>query len=349
MSGLNNIPEGTNIVKNRIQINKLLSEARANVKPTKCILCGKEINSCCNSHSVPQLSLKSIALNGKILLANTLIGIEPVNFEGGIRNSGTFYLICNCCDNTFFKEYEDAQCLLKKPTDKMLAEIAVKNILLQLSKRYIEKELYKLCQERLQMFENPEDMQDLNQIDIDEYRTELFLHKDIVESNKNGCYQLLFWKILPYKIPIAMQSAVVLRKDMEGSEINDIFNMSKEVRMQYLHLAILPMDGESMVLAFYHKRDKLYKKLWHQFNSSSLDKCLGFINYIIFAYTENYFISPRIKDEIKNNIKLIQLSQEVDEIPQMGLLNIQNDYGKGYKAISPDEIPNFLSEEWKII
>ena len=81
---------------------------------------------------------------------------------------------------------------------------------------------------------------------------------------------------LPYTIPIAMQSAVALAKDMEGNSINDVFDLSKNVRMQFLQIAILPLDGKSVVLAFYHKRDKLYKRLWHQFNCSSEEKCLRY-------------------------------------------------------------------------
>lgn len=35
------IPEGTDVINVRTQMNKMLSEARKNAKPTKCILCGK--------------------------------------------------------------------------------------------------------------------------------------------------------------------------------------------------------------------------------------------------------------------------------------------------------------------
>ena len=58
MSLFDNIPEGTDIIEVRKKVNKMLSEARKKAKPPKCILCGKEQSSFCNSHSVPQMCLQ---------------------------------------------------------------------------------------------------------------------------------------------------------------------------------------------------------------------------------------------------------------------------------------------------
>lgn len=148
MSKLIDIPEGTDIIELKKRMSRMLSKARAESKPTTCIMCGKPKTSFCNSHSVPQLSLRNIADNGKLLLASSLIGIEVVEAEGGVNNSGTFHYICNDCDGTFFQDYENESNLLSYPTDKMLAEIAVKNFLLQLSKRAQEKALNKGMQEQ---------------------------------------------------------------------------------------------------------------------------------------------------------------------------------------------------------
>jgi hypothetical protein len=177
--------------------------------------------------------------------------------EKGVNNSGTFHFICNECDGTFFQDYENEQNLKSMPTDKMMAEIAVKNFLLQLSKRSQEEELYRLLQNKFKAFTNPEDLKEITGLDVNEFEQEILFHKNIVERNVSGGYQILFWKILPYKVPIALQSAIALPKDFKGNEINDVFDMSANVRMQYMHLAVLPLKAESVVLAFYHKRDKL--------------------------------------------------------------------------------------------
>ena len=129
-----------------------------------------------------------------------------------------------------------------------------------------------------------------------------------------------------------MQSAIAVTKDMEGNEINNIYNMDASVKMQYLHLAILPVEGSSVVIAFYHKRDKLYRRLRHQINSIS----------------ENYYISKKIESEIDANESLQRLAQENDGNPNLGMLGVDNFWGLNYKPVDKNEIPNFLEKEWAV-
>lgn len=350
MSKMIDIPEGTDIIEVRKRMSKLISTARKEAKPDVCILCGKPQTSFFNSHSVPRLALKNIAINGKVLLASTVMGIEEIiDIEDGVKGSGTFHFICNDCDGKFFQDYENEQNLKLKPTDKMLAEIAVKNFLLQLSKRAQEKILHRELQKKFDAYCNLEDLEKIKSLDVKDYTEDLQFHKYIADNNVEGGYQILFWKVVPYKVPIAVQSAISLEKDLEGNEINNTFDMSKSVRMQFMHLAVLPMKGESVVLAFYHKRDKLYRKLRHQINSISEQKVLQFLNYIIFAYTENYFISKSIQSTIETNEKLQKLGRENSGNPDFGFLGLDNYFGIGYQPISMDEIPNFLSAEWAVV
>lgn len=350
MDLFNDVPNGVDKITIRKKMNKMLAEARKKAKPTKCMICGKNQTSFCNSHSVPEMFLKEISENGMLLHATASIGMdfEIVDLEDGIKRSGTFHNICNECDNSFFQDYENPDNIVVKPTDKMLAEIAVKNILIQLDKREIEKQLIEVQQEQYNLYVNPEGGINLKELDIKEYEAEFELHKTISVDNRKGEYQILFWDVLPYCVPIAMQSAIAMPKDMYGEQINDVFDFSKTTRMQYMHMAILPLKNESVILAFYHKRDKLYRNLRHQINSSSKEQILEFLNYVIFAYTENYFISKRIQQTIETNENLRKLSQENNEYPELGMLGINNMFGIGYKPITRDEIPNFLSEEWAI-
>lgn len=344
------VPEGTDKIAVRKKMNAMLSEARRNAKPQTCILCGQNQTSFCNSHSVPQMSLREIADNGKLLHASSLIGFdfEIVDLEDGVNRSGTFNYICKKCDGTFFQDYENPNNIEKYPTDKMLAEIAVKNILLQISKRAVEKQLIPIQQRELKAFSNPQDGIDLKDLDTNEYLTELQFHKNIVDTNETGCYQILFWDLLPYRVPIAMQSAIAMSKDMCGGQINNVYDYRDTTRMQYLHLAILPLDQKSIVLAFYHKRDKLYRNLRHQFNSTSKDNILKFLNYVVFEYTENYFISKKIQQEIETNEALQKLSRESNGLPEMGMLGLSNLFSHGYTPVTPDDIPNFLAPEWAV-
>ena len=181
--------------------------------------------------------------------------------------------------------------------------------------------------------------------DIEDFQNEILLHKTAIEDNLKGAYQIIFHEVLPYKTPIAFQGSLTLIRDMYEYSVNDTSNHSKNNRIQKLHLAILPLKEKTMVLAFYHKRDWKYRSLKSQFNSSDRLKKLDFLNYLIFAYTENYYFSPTIKEKIRTNEKLVLLSQELFGEPNLG----QYVGVDSYKRVEPDEIPNFLLEEWAIM
>lgn len=145
-----------NNIELRKELSRMLKKARANAKPDKCIICGEPQTSFCNSHSVPQMVLKKICDDGELLYINSLVGLEAVNMKKGINNAGTFHFICNTCDGNLFQGYEDAEILKKYPTDTMLAEIALKNVLLMLSKRNEEKALFDIAQKERKGFLNKE-------------------------------------------------------------------------------------------------------------------------------------------------------------------------------------------------
>lgn len=165
----------------------------------------------------------------------------------------------------------------------MLAEIAVKNFLLQLNKRYTERHLYRILQRELHMFENVEELYDTVELDIKDYFDDMEFHKNIALNGIEGGYQVIHYELLPYRIPIAFQSAIALDKDMKGYQVNDLHDFSPETRIQFLHLAVFPMKDTSVVIAFYHKRDKNYQRLRHQFNSINKETKLKYLKYLIFA------------------------------------------------------------------
>ena len=93
MSLFDNIPEGTDIIEVRKKVNKMLSEARKKAKPPKCILCGKEQSSFCNSHSVPKMVLKNIAKAGKLyrnISKERMINILRSNLKVTTQEKGFF-------------------------------------------------------------------------------------------------------------------------------------------------------------------------------------------------------------------------------------------------------------------
>lgn len=163
-------PLEVNTVDIRKRMSGMLSEARRKAKPTICIICGKPKTSFCNSHSVPQMALRPIAENGIVLQASAVLGVDEkiIDIENGVNKSGTFNYICNVCDNSFFQDYENPDIIVRPPTDKILAEIAVKNMLLQLSKRAVERELIKILQREFKAFSNPEVGMNIKNLDFAE-------------------------------------------------------------------------------------------------------------------------------------------------------------------------------------
>lgn len=335
-----------------IAVRKKLSEiekrAREEAKPECCILCGRKVSSFCNSHSVPRMVLKSITENGMLLHASAVVGIEFVNNENGINKSGTFHFICDDCDHTVFQDYEDPQNLLQYPSDKMLAEIALKDILLQLSKRAIEKKITDLIQNEFHFFENPEALKEIENLDVRDYSDDLELLKAIILNNEENVFNVLFWKKLPYKVPLVLQTAIALEEDMNGNQINDVFDMDEKARISNMHLCVFPIDGETVILAFNHKRDKKYRGLQKQFVNTPDQKCIEYLNWLIFKYTENYYLSKTIKNVIETDPKLRELSQERSGYPNMGYVDTLTML-QGYKTVKQEEIPNFLDTKYAIV
>lgn len=110
--------------------------------PKRCLLCnrrfaGNQKISICNSHSIPQFTLKQIQ-SGKLLGLNAFIGVPWLPNESGRRNAGTFHLVCTRCDSTYFKNYENISIYDDSFSDRndlqiILNEIAMKNYLYTLS------------------------------------------------------------------------------------------------------------------------------------------------------------------------------------------------------------------------
>lgn len=88
-----------------------------------------------------------------------------------------------------------------------------------------------------------------------------------------------------------------------------------------------------------------YRQLQNQFNILSYEKKLQYINYLIFAYSSNYFISKSISSEILQSKKLHALAKEIDGRPNWGQITIEDLIFHSYIPIEMDEIPNFLTKE----
>ena len=331
----------------RKNVSKYKHESQRKAKRSKCILCGKGISSLCNSHSIPRFILDNIAEEGKVVNGAYALGLDYVNQEDGINRSGVFFLMCNECDNAYFSDYESEEALLREPSNRIMAEIAMKNTLQQIAKRHIEIELSALLQKKRNVYANKEVLDTINSLDVRDYVFDLKRAKKIIDKKLKSGYILTYTTILPYVVPIAAQACITLIRDLYKNIINDIFDLSEDVRMEFIHCCIYPLANATRIILFHHKDDRKYVIFDRQFALLSEEEKIKHINYMFFQYSENYFSSPQIKEVLATNDSLKTLCAEYNEAPNLGVTKDVELFDK-YESVPINDVPNLLSEQYKL-
>lgn len=221
-------------------------QVRENAKLKKCIICGKDCSSFCNSHTIPQFVLKKIAKNGELITGMTFNKNPLIDREVGIKRTITFNIICNDCDNTLFQEYEDPNAYDKKISIQMIQKIALKNYLRMLAKRLQELENHKMQLnskkdnsgfklDPISMIEVKTLLQHIkiDLIDINDFSEE-------IENNLKGKtkYYIIDEIDLNYVVPIAFQGTLNLVAGFNGELINDIYNSNPNYKLLDLKVVI---------------------------------------------------------------------------------------------------------------
>jgi len=354
---LDNFPDTSEISKDRIiaakkQMNGLLKQAKTQAKQDTCYICGNPCTSFCNSHTVPQFCLRNISKDGKVYYSNTILELPLTKEDKGLNESGTFHLICRDCDSKVFSDYENPDNYNSKLTTRMLAQMEIKNNLKNISKRLIELQLYDL----MLGMEMPnywvEAKKQVSILDLKEYNT--CFKNGLKRNNKpfDGDYYVPIHIELPFTIPIAFQGAIALFNDLEGNQINEIHNLDPNYVIENVYLSVLPLKDKSVLIMFMKSGVKRYSRFFKQMKKLTQLEQLSVLNYIIFAYCEDYFISPDVpKDSLK---MLVQIAGQTTE----GLLTSdhQPDLNEVFKKVSPIynyndryNIPNLFLEQYKIV
>ena len=338
--------------KERIAINKAVSkinrQARERSKESVCCLCGKVCSSFCNSHSVPEFSLKKIAEKGYV--AQVLQGEFPTMGDAtGLNKAGTFHLICNECDNTMFYEYENPEAYSQKPNERMLAQIAMKNTLQMISKRKQEIELYDVLDRQYENIHFIGTGKSIEELDLTEYQTSLRYAINSLSEQKTGCYNLCFFKVLDYVVPIATQSSLCLVGDLEDGVINNIYNLSEQYHMASIHVAVFPLEETSVVLLFTESTTKRYRKFIRQLKKIEPIDQLSAINYMLFSYTENIFLHPGTYENVRKNRNFMEVCRRttIAETPLIFENHIQTAIEE-FSFSKRNTIPNLLSKEYAL-
>lgn len=331
-------------------IGKTLNEARKRAKQPTCYVCGKETTSFCNSHSVPQFCLKTIAIDGKVFMSGIQDSIPYLGTDTGVKSAGAFQIICRECDNMIFQEYENPLSYDKEPTGQMLAQIAMKNYLQMIFKRNMERELCFLWENDFPYKIDATGLREIKAIDLDEYVAGYNRARIASSGHHDNWYYLCYYVKLDYTVPLAFQGQIALVCDFEGNVINDIYNSAKEYKTQDIHIAVFPFEDKSVVFAFIDSRNKRYRNFYKKLKKLDLNEQLATINYVIFKYSENVFLSKKIPDSVFKNQYFIDVCRSTSianvAMPFLDPLQIAME---DYSLSNRNNIPNLLSKEYAII
>lgn len=332
------------------KINDIVKKSRAAAKRDTCYYCGKQVDSFCNSHSVPAFCLRNISTDGEVLTLNALIDNPLLETEKGIKKAGTFQLICRECDSKIFSDYENPNNYTSIPTGKMITQMALKNYLKAISKRLFETELFRVAQSETGK-QSPwfEAKTDVNNMDLKEYIDGYQKARKAIEKGHDSDYYVCYYERLPYVIPIAFQSSVALVFDFEGNVINNIYNSSPEYEVKNINISLLPMKNDSIILMFVEEGDKRYRKFYKQFRKLSLDEKLSALTFIMFAYSEDIYFSKTIKSDVEASQKLCDVGKSGQDIISTTLLfDPMKTLKESFDLNKRYSIPNLLSEKYKV-
>ena len=333
--------------KKMSQINK---EVRQASKRDACYFCGKSVTSFCNSHSVPRFCLDNIDTNGEVLTLNTIIDNPLMKSESGVKNAGTFHLICNDCDSTIFSDYENPDNYSAKPTAKMIAQMALKDALKSISKRLFEIELYNYAATMNESAHGIVDVKNaINKIDLNEYENSYRKAKKAIKKNNTNAYYICYYEKLNYVVPIAFQGSIALVIDFEGNIINYIYNPSPKYILQNIHISILPLKNETIILMYIEDGDNRYRRFYKQFNKLALEDRLAALTYIIFLYSEDMYFSKSIEKEVKQSQALCNAGRtSQDMLSTTPFFDPYEVLRESHNLNNRHKIPNLLSDKYKL-
>lgn len=347
-TGFDKLSKPEQIIINKMH-TRIEKKAQHQAKRGYCLLCGKPCTSFCNSHSIPEFVLRSIAENGKVCAP--LQGQLPTSKKDtGINKAGVFHIICNECDNSVFQDYEKSEAYSFVPTQKMLAQIALKNFLQMIEKRSTERIFYSLLEQRskniISTFDHNHRIEDIDYFD---YKIRMDYALKSLSKEHETRYHLCFYRILDYTVPYAIQAPIPLVADLQDCCINNLYNMSPKYQLEYLHTVVFPLRGKTVVMLFIEEGTKRYRKFIKQINKLSPDDQLSVINYIIFCNAENCFMNPTIYNSISCNPTFINACYKSIHVQSPFYINDPLAVViREYSLSQRNSMPNLLSENYSI-
>lgn len=291
-----------------------------------CLLCGKKIESACNSHIVPQFILREIAEKGRVAYGYSFssIKVSGLEKETGINNAHTFRLICRECDRKQFRNYENPINILEFDNldlnlqKETLCEMALKTHLAHISMKYRMMvckdmsscgELGKMEQEGKLVF--------AERLDINEHQNYISELKRAIKKNKNP-FLVLFNKVLDYKTKIATQTIINFNFDLNGNQIFDPHFVCEHNVCRYFYLMIVPYENQTRVLFYIERKySNNVSEIIEQFSKLSDEDKLHFLFVSLVAHDQQFYMSPSFANNIfKKDKKIVKLYMKTEKSVQ---------------------------------
>lgn len=341
-----------NEIEFRKQFNEIYRRAQKQSKLDHCLCCDKNVTSFCNSHTLPRFILNNISDMGMVYTSNNFFKMPLIGIESGLNNSCTFKRICKSCDSTIFQDYEDENKLLVQPRKKVMTQIDLKNTLRMYEKRLNEIEIFNIM---INEYANEDNFLELlqkqviNKLDLDEIKNEFERDMKILKKESTSSFELIYWNILDYVTPIAFQGHIALHGDLNGNIINDIYNVKKDNVIENLNLCVFPLKDKTVVIMFVNKDNRKYNNFIKQFKKLREKEKLKLISFIIFNYSEDFFISKKAKDTLLNNTILDITTQNTTDIYALDE-EMANEFKKIklFELMNYKNFPNILDIEYAI-
>ena len=330
----------------KVEFNKLYSQisvqSRKESKPDNCLYCGCETTQFCNSHTIPAFVLRRIAEQGKLFTSGKIIDSPIITDERGVNNSSTFQIICRECDSKIFQDYENPDNYDSPPTDRMIAQIALKNHLRNIGKRQFERSLYAILREKYGTIIG--DQQEVIELDLKDDMRGFRYAKKALKRSWGDEYYLFFYKKLDYVVPIAFQGKLNLLVGLNDEQINDVYNKSEKYKIQPLHAAIFPLENSSVIMLFIEKDGNRYRPFYKAFGKLSLNDQLAAINYMIFCLSEDVYLNKCLDDDYFKNDEFKRVAGQTSMLfPEGTADSYANTVKEDFSFSSMVKIKNFLA------
>ncbi len=142
---------------------------------------------------------------------------------------------------------------------------------------------------------------------------------------------------------------VALVVDLDGKLINDIYCQDPKYKVEELHICVFPLENSTIVMMFIDSTDKRYRSFYKKFNTLSLKEQLSIINYIIFLYSEEMFLSKDLSNEVLQNQNLLYASKQTGlAVSKNYNMDAIKEAKKIYDLSRASEVPCLLDQKYKI-